>query len=196
MSDTEGAEPEARTVPAAEPADAPRKTHRAEPVAHVSVDPSNWVPRNKYSEAKKRIEALEAQVASFATERAAWDADRALMGAGLLDEQARVVATALYGTLPEAERPSLTDWLGGLKSDPEQAPMALRPYLGAQQAEPPKASATTQARDTRQQTTSAPAGAQASLEAIRAAKEHGKRTGDWSRFRELSSLVAQDSGTR
>lgn len=167
------------------------------------VDPANWVPRNKYAELKRKYDAMESQVASFDSERESWAQERGLMSLGLLDAEARDVAKLLHSRLPEDGRPSLVDWAATVMDGRSEMPRALQAYMRPPStpstpstppaATPPPAPAATPAppADSRAQLASSPTGSTVSRDALRAAKEHGVRTGDWQQFNDLANLAKQ-----
>jgi len=119
-------------------------------------------------------------------------------GIGTTDTEAIEAAEWAYGRLPEEDRPQLGDWLSGLREKPETAPKVLSPWLSPAtdskpDSTPPTRTKTTPPASNGKTTPRAPArGAQApgapsslSVEAVRAAKERGIKTGDWSAYREL-----------
>tara|TARA_Y100001973_G_scaffold5278_1_gene7427 strand:- start:2568 stop:3143 length:576 start_codon:yes stop_codon:yes gene_type:complete len=73
-----------------------------------------------------QVESLNKQLAQ---ERAAFDTERSLMGAGLIEQEARDIALFGYQRTPEENRPPLADWLSGMKENPESIPAYLSPYL-------------------------------------------------------------------
>jgi hypothetical protein len=103
---------------------------------------------------------------------------------------------AKYKALPEANRPSRADWIGTLKSKPDEAPALLRPWLSAggtgggaagggkgEDKQPkPKVPGT--------QGTPPGAAGQVTAEQVRAAREKGAKTGDWTAFKELKKRMA------
>jgi hypothetical protein len=167
------------------------------------VDPANWVPRNKYAELKRKYDAMESQVASFDSERQSWAQERGLMSLGLLDAEARDVARLLHSRLPEDGRPPLVDWAATVMDGRTDMPRALQAYIRPAStpstpstpsaATPPPAPAATPAppADSRAQLASSPTGSTVSRDALRAAKEHGVRTGDWQQFNDLANLAKQ-----
>ena len=80
---------------------------------------------------------LEATNATLETERAAWGQERSLMGAGLLDQEARDLAIWSYNRQPEEGRPALGEWLDGMKAEGAEVPPYLAPYF--KQATPEQA---------------------------------------------------------
>lgn len=126
---------------------------------------------------------LNDQAAAFAAERAVWSEDRALMGAGLTDPSALVVARALHSALPEADRPSLPEWVSGFAEAPDTVPPALQVYLASKPAERP--AGLPSARGGVKPEASTASGQTMSAEQIRAIGEEAQRTGDWSKWREI-----------
>lgn len=130
-------------------------------------------------------EALRSQLAELtaarAAETASWGEEKELMRSGLLDDEGRDVARLLYQRTPESERPkSIGEWIGGLRAEGATIPRALQPYLGAPGATvvpPPRATGDGKPAPT------APA---VTPEALRAAREHYKKTGDSSKMAALS----------
>lgn len=54
---------------------------------------------------------------------------QAIAGAGITDPELVELTQWSYAKLPEKDRPTLSDWLAGLKADPTKAPAALKPHL-------------------------------------------------------------------
>lgn len=72
---------------------------------------------------------------AFKTAEASWADEKAMLGAGLKDAEAHTVARALYGALPEADRPAtLGEWVTGWT--PETRPKAVAPYFADATAAP------------------------------------------------------------
>ena len=93
--------------------------------------------------AAKLEEKLAGVQAEWGAKASAWDTERTLMGHGLTDPEAQDFARFAYGRIPEADRPTLGDWLTGVKADPTTAPAALAPYLaGTAEAPAPRARST------------------------------------------------------
>lgn len=124
----------------------------------VQTGPPEGHPRwqevvSQRDEARQQLATVQQQIAALtqAAEQeraraAQVTADLALAEYGLVDPQARVVARALHGTLPETDRPDLPAWVASLRSDPTAAPVALRGYLSPAApavAAPPSGSAVT-----------------------------------------------------
>lgn len=78
---------------------------------------------------------LKDQEKQFKAERDSWQADMQLRDAGISDAHGRTVVRALYGEIPEKDRPPMGTWLEGLKKDPSKAPRPLQPYLQAEGGE-------------------------------------------------------------
>ena len=141
------------------------------------------------SKAGKAVE-WEATATSHATELAAERAARAeerdLYRAGLLDEEAHVVARALYAEQPADTRPkSLGEYLGALRAEGATVPKALAGYLG----EPgkPAAAPVPQPRPPAGGGKPAPNGVTVTAESLRAAREHYHKTGDDTQMRSLAA---------
>ncbi|MEQ1505320.1 MAG: hypothetical protein ABMB14_24020 [Myxococcota bacterium] len=95
-----------------------------------------------------QIETLRKQHES---EKAAWEIEKAAMGAGITDADGVEVARLFHGRLPEKDRPAIGAWLGELRKDPTKAPKPLQPYLVTEAAatgETAAAAATTVAAKT------------------------------------------------
>lgn len=88
-------------------------------------------------------ETTAAQTAAeLAAERAARAEERDLYRAGLVDEEAHVVARALYSAQPADSRPkTIGEYLGAFKAEGAEVPRALRGYLG-DPVKPPSPTAT------------------------------------------------------
>lgn len=132
-------------------------------------------------------EATAAQTASeLAAERAARAEERDLYRSGLVDEEAHVVARALYSALPKDARPAtLGEYLGGLKAEGAAIPKALAGYLGGEPAKP--GLTTTQPKLPASSGKATPTGAALTPEAYREAREHYARTGDLEPMRRLEA---------
>lgn len=137
------------------------------------------------SKAGKAVE-WEATATSHATELAAERAARAeerdLYRAGLLDEEAHVVARALYAAHPAEGKPkSLGEYLGGLRAEGATVPRALAGYLG-EPGKPP-AVPVVQPKPPAGAGKAAPNGVTVTAESLRAAREHYNKTGDTSQMK-------------
>jgi len=135
-------------------------------------------------------EQLRAEKDGRKADRAAWDQERTLLGAGLADAESQAVALAIFGALPEEQRkPGVGPWLAGLRAEGATIPRGLQPYLGQQQpaAKPGGQSAggggLPRAIAGGTQPPAATSGANA--QAIRAAREQATKTGDWTAFNNL-----------
>ena len=168
--------------------------------------PSETVPAARLAEvvaernaARKEIEALKATVskadewrtgmektaAELAAERAARAEERDLYRAGLVDEEAHVVARALYGAMPADTRPkTLGEYLGSLKAEGANVPKALANYLTGE-VKPAGTPPVQQPRAPANGGKPPPVGQTITPEALRAAREHFQRTGDMSRMKAL-----------
>jgi len=194
------------TEPAAEPAETtppPAQTTTTAP----PDDGKGPVPYTRFDEVRRErddwrkraesaatIEAdLTAARESFAKLQAELDAerngrveDRAFAGAGLLDPDAQDVARLLYGKVAEKPDGGLASWLKFVTEKPESAPLALRPYIG-QPPKPPKPMPTD---DTDTTAASRVTTGDVTADQLRAAREHGRKTGDWSQFDKLKNAAA------
>lgn len=153
----------------------------------------------KAATADTLAQQLEAEKSARAKERAAWDTERAMIDAGLHDQEGRDVAQLHYGRLGEKERPALGDWLKGLREDPTKAPRSLQPFLGAadqgggagaEGSGGAESAARTSHRSTRtgadpegSRTTSAPL----SAGKLREIRERAQRSGDWSEWKRVTN---------
>lgn len=84
----------------------------------------------KAAEAAKELEAVRSQVSAFDAERAKWSDERAMISAGLTDEEGIAVAQAAYARVAEAARPKggIGEWL----KDKDKLPKGVRAYLAAE----------------------------------------------------------------
>lgn len=139
---------------------------------------------------KAEIDPLRGLKSRYEAEKSAWEADRTFLTAGITDQEARDLAIWAHGRLPEAERPPLGEWIATLKADPSKAPKALAPYLAVEppNAPPPPAGAPPPVLPPRSETT-ARAGQAVTPEAIRAAIQTGRTTGDWKPYEALKGAV-------
>lgn len=100
-----------------------------------------------------------------------------------------------YKALPEANRPSRADWIGTLRSKPDEAPALLRPWLnagGTGAASPAGGKSEDKPKPKVPGAGGTPPGTagQVTADQIRAAREKGQKTGDWSAFKELKKRMA------
>jgi hypothetical protein len=102
------------------------------------------------------------------------------MRAGLTDPEAVDVARLLHGRLPVEGRPKLVDWVAGHGAKPEEAPLALRGYLGRAPAAVPKVPPGSNGNPS-----APPPTGEVTAAMIREAREIGERSGDWTRYRAL-----------
>ena len=63
------------------------------------------------------------------SERQTWNQERTLMGAGLLDKEARDLALWSYSRIEGDDKPPLGDWLDGMRAEGAEVPAYLSPYL-------------------------------------------------------------------
>ena len=131
--------------------------------------------------------AATQHAAELVAERAARSEERDLYRAGLLDEEAHVVARALYAAHPAEGKPgTLGEYLAGLRAEGATVPRALSGYLG----EPGKAAPAppvVQPRAPAGGGKAAPNGVTVTAEALVAAREHYRRTGDMSQMQSLAA---------
>lgn len=148
------------------------------------------------------VDVLTAQVdelkGKIKSSTAAFEEERSLFQAGITDPEAISIARHVHSISPDASKTPFAAWLKNAKEKPEEAPRALRPYLtpeapvAAPEAAPaaPPASPGTGAKATPKATPAVPStGAPAtsgiwSAEQVRALREEGQRTGDFSRYKE------------
>jgi hypothetical protein len=181
--------------------------------------------RQRFTDAQATLQARDAELAAERARAAELEAKHAdlnerfgLHRVGLVDDEATVVARALYQAQPEDKRaPSLVEWITGMRDKPDAIPRALAGYLGgpapAAPAAPPRAADPAQAQPaavpaaqpaaaqgpavqvaaaTRlppPQVQAAPAAGGPTAEQLRAAREAAAKSGDWSAFNALVSKV-------
>jgi hypothetical protein len=170
------------------------------------------VPYERFTQVNGRAKAAEARIAELEPlARKATDGEAAVARfsryqesaqRGIVDPSIFEAVEGAWGKLPEQGRPTLGAYLDQLRADPSKAPALLRPHLSsattsaaaAQTAAAGGTSTSTAAGTTAARTAqpATPAGTQApgapaalSVEAIRAAREEGVRTGNWSRWIEM-----------
>lgn len=137
-------------------------------------------------------DALSKLQAELDAERAARSDDRAFASAGLLDPDAQDVARLLYGKAAEKPEGGLAAWIKAATEKPDTAPLPLRPYL-SQPAKPSKPAPLD---------TSDPTGAarvttgDITAEQLRAAREYGRRTNDWTEFDRLEAATRKGERRR
>lgn len=103
-----------------------RKTTAANArVLELEAELAQVAPRAQ--QAETLTSTLEDARAALEAERAARREDQTIFGAGLTDPD---LVRFEHGRLPEEERPELGEWLARLKSQPDAAPVSLRPFLG------------------------------------------------------------------
>jgi hypothetical protein len=148
----------------------------------------------KYDEVAPKLaqlDTLATQVQTLEQARAALEAaraeDRALFGAGLLDEDVQDLARLQWSKVPADQRPEggIGAWLGELKASPDKAPTTLRPFLGTQAG----AAAAAPARAGQQAAAGQHATAgQVTTQRLAELKAQAMRTGDWKAFNEAAGL--------
>jgi hypothetical protein len=115
--------------------------------------------------------------------------DLQLVRAGFGDDEGALVARTLFGAQPEDVRKSgIGAWIDGLRQDPTKAPVALRGYLAG------SAAGRRLPADPTAHPAGPPSGDPVSVDAIRAAREKGARTGDWQEFEALQKRLKQERG--
>ena len=80
---------------------------------------------------------LEAAIETLTTERANFDRERSLMGAGLLDQEARDLALWAYNRQPADGRPPLEEWLAGMRAEDATVHAYLAPYFKPPEVDAP-----------------------------------------------------------
>jgi|AACY02.1.fsa_nt_gi hypothetical protein len=152
------------------------------------------------SEKVATVGALTETIAKLKAEQqrtvAGYEERLALVSFGINDAEGQTVARALYNGLPDAERPkSIADYLGQFKGDSEDAPApprALAPYLQPAQAAPQEKSTPFPGGPKGQPTPPRAPGVTA--DALRAAREKGQRSGDWSDYKALRNSMGANIG--
>lgn len=147
----------------------------------------------------KQIEQIKAEHSKAAS---AWDRQRALIGAGIVDDEGIELADYYYGKVPEKDRPAMGDWIKAMREAPDKAPKALRTWLDTGPNTEPddidpdiedKAPPKRETRPPRTQRTADPSGTQGArhtptAEQVRAAREKAQKTGDWADFNRLAGF--------
>lgn len=129
--------------------------------------------------------AANAHATDLAAERAARAEERDLFRAGLVDDEAHVVARALYAAHPADTKPkSLGEYLSNLRAEGATVPRALAGYLG-EPGKPPAAAPVPQPKPPAGGGKPAPNGVTVTAESLRAAREHYQRTGDSTQMKAL-----------
>ena len=139
----------------------------------------------KLDAATKRADAAESALASGRQE---WEERSALWKAGVDDDDGIDVARTLYGRLPADKRPTMSEWIAGLKAEGATVPKPLAPYL-AQQTPPGAAPPKAQPKPGQPQAQPPSAAGRADETAIRTARMEAQRTGDWSAFKRLVGMT-------
>ncbi len=166
---------------------------------------------------KDRAETLEAenvrlreQVGQVEQVQSAFDqfkqqaADDLVLAELGMDRAGRKVARALFEDVPEADRPEggLSAWIKQHRESPDAAPRPLQAYFQTPSPSTPAPSPATGTPPSSRTPSPAPSpsqgqtgsppsttGTEITAEALREARELGRRTGDYSRFRELRDQV-------
>lgn len=150
--------------------------------------------RNAYQEKAARADTLatalqEAQAKVQATENQ-FTVFRTVAGTlGQTDPEAIELVQYAYGRLPQEGRPELATWLGAVKADPAQAPLAIKHLLSPVPVSQAPASVQGQGSP-RPQPAASPAGnpqtnptpSDADIARVR---EQCLRTGDWTAWKEM-----------
>ncbi len=113
---------------------------------------------------------------------------------GTTDPDAIEAVEWQHGRLPEEGRPELKTWLADLKAKPEEAPTVLRPWLKSEEGGGAPGGegggdTTRKPRAPGRRAGGTPPGGDVTAAQIREASQHGQRTGDWSRYRELAEAA-------
>lgn len=189
----------------APPAPAPTTTQAAPPA------PEQTIPYSRFHEVVKERNAAQEKAAQAASLAAALQEAQAKAASletqfstfrtvastiGHTDPEAIDLVSWSYGRLPQENRPALGDWLGAVKADPAQAPLAIRhllPQAANTAPVPAPAPVPTQATSPRA-APSAVAGAPASTPSLSPAdvariREQCQRTGDWTAWKEVRKTI-------
>lgn len=177
------------------------------PVAEPELVAGQPVPYDRFSAINKRMQAAESRLAELAGVEAQATAAQAQATAaeqrfsryqeaahrGLTDTSVYSALEAEWDRLPKSDRPSLGAWIDSARADPSIVSPLLRPHLaptpapaapGALPAPAPVPA--TKATPAPPASSAAPgAGSGVSQEAIRAAREEGVRTGNWTKWKEI-----------
>ena len=133
--------------------------------------------QNDMAALQRQLAELQAR---YEGDQSAWADERALYQAGVTDPKKHSVARALYADLDGEDRPGFVDFVQGLREDP-----TVGALFGGGPPEAPRPKSTPK-RSKVVESQPDPSGP-VTADALRRAKEHGIRTNDWSRFRELSA---------
>jgi hypothetical protein len=173
----------------------------ADPVAgHEATVPSFRLRQETEARtaAEGRATAAEAALATARNQQAAWEQERAVMRAGVIDPSDVDVAIHLHSRLPAEGRPPIGDWLGGFRAAPATAPKNLAhcfaaaaapttvaPTTPAPAATPGTAAAATAAAATVTPPATAATTASTGYDQaqVRALREEAQRTGDYAKLR-------------
>lgn len=144
----------------------------------------------------KQIESMKASHKGVV---AGYEERLALSGAGINDSDGQTVVRALYNSLPDAERPkTISDYLGQFQGEnAAEPPRALAPYLKA--PEPAESPAPAPAPGSPMPRAPKPGGTAPKAgdvtgEALRAARLHAQRTGDFTQYKALRAQMGANLG--
>lgn len=132
-------------------------------------------------EAQAKIQATEAQFTTFRTVAST---------IGHTDPEAVELVQWSYGRLPAEGRPELGTWLGAVKADPAQAPLAIKHLLGQQSGTSTQPAPSAPVGAPRPQPAASPAGTPATNPVpsdadLARVREQCVRTGDWTPWKEM-----------
>lgn len=189
----------------APPAPAPTTTQAAPATVEATVPYSRFSEvireRNAYQEKAAQAASLasalqeaQAKAASLETQFSTFRTVASTIGH--TDPEAIDLVSWSYGRLPTEGRPALGDWLGAVKADPAQAPLAIRHLLpqAANAAPVPGAPAPAPQPTSPRAAPSAVAGAPAATPPVSDAdvarvRAQCQRTGDWTPWKELRKSI-------
>ncbi len=136
-----------------------------------------------------RVADLEGQVE--ATKATAAE-DLQLYALGMHDDVTRRAIRSAHASMPEEQRGgSLVDWIQSHRAAPDQAPAILRPFVAPPPAAPP--AVPPQPPTDRSPPHQPPTGGGVVTgDALAQARDHGKRTGDWSRYDALKQAYRDE----
>lgn len=188
-------------APAAPPADSQRfhdvVAKRNEYKARVAVlETENRALSERGVSVDSLAAELKATKAQHASALAKVTEELGLSRAGLNDPTGAAIARTLHGMLPEADRPTLLDYVQGFRAeDAPEPPVGLAPYLGlapkaaAKEEKPAGEIAQLRSWHTPPAPRSTPPGApNVTAAALKAARDKGGATGDWAEFKALAGV--------
>lgn len=132
-------------------------------------------------EAQAKVQAVENQFTTFRTVAST---------IGHTDPEAVELVQWSYGRLPAEGRPELGTWLGAVKADPAQAPLAIKHLLGQQPGTSTQPAPPAPVGAPRPQPAASPAGTPATNPVpsdadIARVREACVRSGDWTAWKEM-----------